>query len=185
MSFLRRAFVYGVAAVVGYLFAILLLPRGVEESAETQGVPSVAAEAAAVTRTAATNPDAENPADEGEDAADDSEEGKIGRGGNPKAREIAEALSTPAHELVGRTSPVWVQIKRVLPEGDGLERWNAEIQAMQDLLKGAARDINLDLEEVIASQRELLRLMRGEDLGEAVGEALDELALRLNAAEDG
>ena len=184
MSFGRRALVYGVAALVGFLFAVLLLPRGQQESSPAEDASASKAQERAVSSNRASV--GEVVTEDGDEvlASDETPgEPKIGRGGNPKARAIAEALSTPAHELVGRTSPVWVQVRRVLPGEEELSGWHSEVDSMIESLRGAVRDTELDLQDLIESQLDLMNRMEREDLGDAVGVALEELAGRLAAAQ--
>ena len=185
MSAGRRALVYGVAAVVGFLFAFLLLPGGVgEERGPAEGV-DVQAKDGALTRTIAAR--APSEADGAADSVEPETAGepRVGRGGNPRAREIAEALSTPAHQLVGRTSPVWVQIRRVLPAEEEWGDLHEQVDSMLDALRAAARDTTLDLPGLIEAQLSLVNRLEREQLGGAVEEALEELTARLNSVEAG
>lgn len=184
MTLGRGALVYGVAAVVGFLFAFLLLPRGVDDEGLEVGADEaspVAAQPCVPVNSAeqdehAQEPEPVTPEDRGE---------AVGVGGNPKARRIAEALSTPGHELVGRTSPVWVQVRRVLPEEDELSVWRDEVGEMISYLKASARDTQLEISALVDTQMSLVEEMRGASLGDSVDEALQELATRLSASDGG
>ena len=185
MSLGRRAIVYGVAVAVGFLFAFLLLPRGAKEGSSVVAVQEGAPGAERSTRTEHSAPAVDQQPEEVAVPEGEPGEPKVGRGGNPKAREIAEALSTPAHGLIGKTSPVWVQVRRVLPEGDEFTVWREEVESMLDFLKQAARDRTLDMDTLIEEQLDLHGALVKEDLGDAVAEALEVLASRLQEAQAG
>ena len=99
----RGALVYGVAAIVGFIFAFSLLPRG-----DGGGGPGVAVEAlegeSSQKRTPRMKGKKARRMRGGKGASE-----RIGTGGNPGARQISGLLSTSAHELIAKTSPVWVQ----------------------------------------------------------------------------
>jgi hypothetical protein len=85
-----------------------------------------------------------------------------GKGGNPKARRIRAALDTPAHAFLARTSPAWVQARRVLSTHAELE-WVEKLEDLLQDISEARRDLELEGAFLLARQNALLESLLNAD----------------------
>jgi len=159
--------VYFLAAGIGVAAALLLLPD--ELPAETSGDSLEAS-----TDVASGGEPEEGKPEAISEARRERRRGRPhGTGGNPKARELQDALDTPAHGLLANTSPIWVQIQRVLRE-QAEEEWLPEVEALLLEFRDARREMALEAEALIERQSSLLESIWNADLPEALSSALKE-----------
>ena len=197
MLTVRKVSVYGLAALVGFAAAYLLLPRdgtiksdppiGEGNSEKTESSESaVSRQEGAVSDQARRQGGEAVPASTGELMDDEAETTLEGPNENPHARRIREALSTPGHELIARCSPVWVQVKREL-RAQSDETWLPQVEAILDLLRKGSRDMDLAPSYIIREQNALLESLWNSELngasGGALGEVLSVLSERIEAFE--
>jgi hypothetical protein len=177
--------VYVLAALIGVAAALLLLPS--EPPSEEQAQADVEAQRAEKAERALQRGvpgDGEEGTAEAQQARKKRERGV---GGNPKARRIREALDTPQHALLARTSPVWVQIQKVLRE-EASGEWLPEVEALLQDLEEARRDMALEGAYLVGRQNSLLESLWNAELSDTLSEALKEplaiLSERIQAFEN-
>lgn len=173
---LRRVSVYFLAALIGVGAAFMLLPRGVE-------LPQDPVKPEAVDQTGEANPIAAAGTDDKEEGkAESSVEASSGvnspvAAGNPKANRIREALSTPEHAFLARTSPVWVQIRRVLSQHDESD-WIERVNVLLDDISDGRRDVGFQGEVLFSRQNAMLESLWNSDFSaELTAELREPLAV--------
>ena len=185
MSF-RRVSVYFLAAFIGVGAAFLLLPRGIE-----------APEKVSEHKTVPPSDEAE-PVDLGPEVAEKKMAGELavesvesakerGVGGNPNANRIRAALSSPEHAFLAKTSPVWVQIRRVLTQFDEPD-WIEQVNVLLEDISDDRRTLDLEGEVLLSRQNAMLESLWGSDfpvaLTNALREPLEILGGRIEAYEN-
>lgn len=110
-----------------------------------------------------------------------------GTGGNPKARRIRAALDTPAHAFLAKTSPAWVQTRKVLRSHGELE-WAEKLDDLLEDISKARRDLELEGEFLLGRQNAILESLWNTDfsadLKAEIRGPLDLLAERIEAYEN-
>jgi hypothetical protein len=177
MSF-RRVSVFFLAALVGVGAAFFLLPRAQELPTQQQGglggPGSVEVQGSQVD--ALGNPESQkSKPEEVPGAKKDGPGGSKphGTGGNPKARRIREALSTPQHAFLAKTSPIWVQTRKVLRAHDQ-DVWAEKLSVLLEDISKGRRDLDLEGEFLLGRQNTLLESLWNADFPPALKEGLRE-----------
>jgi hypothetical protein len=160
MSF-RRVSVYFLAALIGVGAAFMLLPRGVELPQDP--MKPVAADPSGETKSvgsAGTDGKKEGKAESSAETSNGVNSPVAG--GNPKANRIREALSTPEHAFLARTSPVWVQVRRVLSQHDESD-WIERVNVLLDDISDGRRDVDFQGEVLFSRQNAMLESLWNSD----------------------
>jgi hypothetical protein len=185
MSF-RRVSVYFLAVFIGVGAAFLLLPRGIEAPSNLSDdkpiPPSVEANSPDLGSEVVKKKMAPEVAVESVKKAKER-----GVGGNPKANLIREALSSPEHAFLAKTSPIWVQIRRVLTQFDEPD-WIDKVNVLLEDISDGRRTINLEGEVLLSRQNAMLESLWNSDfpmaLTNALREPLEILGGRIEAYEN-
>jgi len=171
MSF-RRVSVYFLAALIGVGAAFMLLPRGADvpqnsEKQETAGDTVVTKSELAPDKTGK---------EKGADAVSAEPSGSVkaaATGGNPKANRIREALSSPEHAFLARTSPIWVQVRRVLSQYEKTD-WIERVNGLLNDISDGRRNVDFQGEVLFARQNAMLESLWNSDFSEELTAALRE-----------